>query len=128
MREIRVRTERRQQLVEITDQVREVVGGEPCRAVLVYCPHTTAGIVINEHADPDVARDIITALERMVPTQEIYRHVEGNSPAHVKASLVGTCQTVPVENGELALGTWQGVFLAEFDGPRQRRVLVAHLD
>ena len=127
MREIRVRTERRQQFVEITDQVREAVRGEHCRAVLVYCPHTTAGIVINEHADPDVAHDIITALEQMVPDREIYRHVEGNSPAHVKAALVGTCQIVPVENGEPALGTWQGIFLAEFDGPRQRLVLVTPL-
>ena len=90
----------------------------------VYVPHTTAGLTINENADPDVARDILADLARLVPAEGDYRHAEGNSDAHIKASLVGFSAMVPVVDGRPALGTWQGVYLCEFDGPRRRRVLV----
>lgn len=125
MRQLQIRSSRTQELVEITAQVASAIDDMSCSAVLVYSPHTTAGILINEHADPDVARDMIAALDQMVPAGGIYRHAEGNSPAHVKATLVGTSQLVPVEKGRLALGRWQGIFLAEFDGPRTRTVFVA---
>jgi len=87
-------------------------------------PHTTAGLTINENADPDVARDILAGLARLVPATGDYRHAEGNSDAHLKASLVGSSVTVPVVDGRLALGTWQGIYFCEFDGPRRRHVLV----
>jgi secondary thiamine-phosphate synthase enzyme len=125
MPELTFQTNRRQELLDITVAVREAVNDIFCDAVLVYSPHTTAGIFVNEHADPDVARDILVALDAMVPDAGIYRHGEGNSPAHVKAVIVGTSQLIPFRDGRPALGTWQGIFLAEFDGPRRRRVLVS---
>jgi secondary thiamine-phosphate synthase enzyme len=127
MQTLEVDTKSRLQLIDITGRVRQVVqeGGLQSGLVVVYVPHTTAGIVINEHADPSVARDIQADLERLVPWgQPYYEHAEGNSPSHVRASIVGTSETVVVENGELALGTWQGIFFCEFDGPRRRRVYV----
>jgi secondary thiamine-phosphate synthase enzyme len=90
----------------------------------VYMPHTTAGLTINENADPDVARDILAGLARLVPATGDYRHAEGNSDAHIKASLMGFSVMVPVVDGRLALGTWQAIYFCEFDGPRRRRVLV----
>lgn len=91
----------------------------------VYCPHTTAGLTINENADPDVRHDMLLALEKVVPSDDAsYRHAEGNSAAHVKASLMGFTVSLPIVDGRLALGTWQGVYLCEFDGPRQRHVTV----
>ncbi len=90
----------------------------------VFVPHTTAGVTINEVADPDVRRDLVTALEVLVPDHGQFRHVEGNSPAHVKATLVGSSVTVPVSSGRLVLGTWQGLYFCEFDGPRSRKVHV----
>jgi secondary thiamine-phosphate synthase enzyme len=122
VRQIRVQSTRQQELIDITGQVSEAVRDFRGTAVLVYVPHTTAGVVINEHADPDVARDIVVALDQIVPEDGIYHHSEGNSPAHVRASLVGASQLIPIEQGKLMLGTWQGVFLAEFDGPRTRTV------
>lgn len=122
-----MRTSERQELVDITAAVQDVASPWASPAILVYVPHTTAGVLINEHADPDVARDILAALDQMVPSGGIYRHGEGNSPAHVKATMVGTSQTVLLRNGRLVLGTWQGIFLAEFDGPRTRTVLIAPL-
>jgi secondary thiamine-phosphate synthase enzyme len=124
MKELSVRTSRQEELVDVTDLVAGAIQGWDCAAVMIYVPHTTAGVFVNEHADPDVARDISTALERMAPTNAAYRHGEGNAPAHVKAVLVGSSQLVPVVDGRLALGTWQGIFFAEFDGPRNRRLLV----
>ncbi len=124
MNELSIRTSRHEEFVDVTDLVQQVVCGWQCSAVLVYVPHTTAGIFINEHADPDVTRDITTALEHVVPAGASYRHLEGNAPAHVKAVLVGSSQLVPVQDGRLGLGTWQGIFLAEFDGPRSRRLHV----
>jgi secondary thiamine-phosphate synthase enzyme len=124
-----IRTTSRTTLVNVTREVQAAVGelGVEDGAVLVYCPHTTAAITINESADPDVARDIDAKLTRMVPHSEGYRHSEGNSDAHVKSSLVGCSETVLVENGQLVLGTWQGVFFSEFDGPRTRTVVVGAL-
>jgi secondary thiamine-phosphate synthase enzyme len=127
MPEFTVRSSRQCELLDITDAVVDAVRGVPCDAVNVYIPHTTAGVLINEHADPDVARDFLAALDRIVPENVAYRHVEGNSPAHLKATLVGTSQTIPMRDGRPALGTWQGVFLAEFDGPRRRQVMVTPL-
>ncbi|HXG77041.1 MAG TPA: secondary thiamine-phosphate synthase enzyme YjbQ [Gaiellaceae bacterium] len=131
MRELRVRTERRSQLLDITRDVRAAVGGERGAAVLVYVPHTTAGVTVNEHADPAVARDLEAALERIVDDGWPWQHVEPgeeNAPTHVRAALMGPSVVVPLrEDGELALGTWQGIFFCEFDGPRDRRVYVSVL-
>jgi secondary thiamine-phosphate synthase enzyme len=93
----------------------------------VSCPHTTAGITINENADPDVVRDILMGLERLFPREGGWRHSEGNSDAHLKTALVGSSATLPIENGRVALGTWQAIYLAEFDGPRTRKVIVTVL-
>jgi secondary thiamine-phosphate synthase enzyme len=125
VQQIAVGTSQHQEMVDITEQVRAVVATIDASAVIVYSPHATAGIVINEHADPDVARDMLAALDQMVPDGDLYRHAEGNSAAHVKSTLVGTSQLVAVNDGRLVLGRWQGIFLAEFDGPRTRTVLIA---
>ena len=131
MREIRIRTERRTQLVDITRQVREAVAGERGAAVLVYVPHTTAGLTINEHADPAVARDLETALERIVDDGWPWEHVEPgeeNAPTHVRASLMGSSVVVPLVGvGSLELGIWQGIFFCELDGPRDRQIYVSVL-
>ena len=131
MREFRVQTERRSQLVEITEQVRAAVSDlNGASAVLVYVPHTTAGVTINEHADPAVARDFEAALERIVSEDWPWQHVEEgeeNAPTHIRAAFMGADALVPVRDGGLALGTWQGIFLCEFDGPRERTVYVTTL-
>ena len=113
-------------LVDITQRISQCVcdTGVENAICLVHCPHTTAGLTINECADPAVAQDLLTGLERCVPDAGAWRHAEGNSPAHVKASLVGASVVVPVHDGRLALGRWQGIFLCEFDGPRTREVTV----
>jgi secondary thiamine-phosphate synthase enzyme len=131
VKEIPLRTERRSQFVDITRDVQEAVRGEPGTAVAVFVPHTTAGVTINEHADPAVARDHEAALERIVEDGWPWEHVEPgdeNAPTHVRASLMGPSIVVPLrEDGSLALGTWQGIFFCEFDGPRERRVYVSVL-
>ncbi len=131
MGEFRVRTERRTQLVDITARVQETLGeAEGAAAALVFVPHTTAAVTINEHADPAVARDFERALERMVGDDWGWQHVEAgeeNAASHIRASLMGTQVTIPLERGRLALGTWQGIFLCELDGPRERRVIVTRL-
>ena len=130
MREISVRTERRTQLLEITREVEEAVEGADAAAALVFVPHTTAGVTINEHADPAVARDFERALEHMVGEGWGWEHIEAgeeNAPSHIRAALMGPQVVVPVERGRLALGTWQGIFFCEFDGPRDRQVLVTLL-
>ncbi|HEY7381163.1 MAG TPA: secondary thiamine-phosphate synthase enzyme YjbQ [Gaiella sp.] len=131
MHEIRLRTERQSQLVDITREVQQAVRGESGSAVLVYVPHTTAGVTVNEHADPAVARDFEAALERIVPAEWPWQHVEEgeeNAPTHIRASLMGPSVTIPLrEDGTMALGTWQGIFFCEFDGPRQRSVYVSVL-
>ncbi len=131
MRTLTVRTERQSQLVDITALVREAVAGAHGSAVLVYVPHTTAGVTINEHADPMVARDFEMALERIVPEDWAWQHLEEgeeNAPTHVRAALMGPSVLVPLrEGGDLALGTWQGIFFCELDGPRERSVHVSVL-
>ena len=124
-----VPTGRRVVFVDITAEVAAEVAaaGLGDGAVVVYVPHTTAGVTINENADPSVRADLAVALERLVPTSLPFTHLEGNSDAHVKASLMGSSVTIPVQDGRLQLGTWQGVYLAEFDGPRRRHVLVSVL-
>jgi secondary thiamine-phosphate synthase enzyme len=130
VRQISVRTERRTQLLEITREVQDVVDGADAAAVLVFVPHTTAGVTINEHADPAVARDFERALERIVGEGWGWEHIEAgeeNAPSHIRAALMGPQVVVPVEGGRLALGTWQGIFFFELDGPRDRTVLVSLL-
>ncbi|MHB1002076.1 MAG: secondary thiamine-phosphate synthase enzyme YjbQ [Armatimonadota bacterium] len=121
-----VRTISRNQFVDITHEVQDVVSASGISdGVCVVCiPHTTAGITINENADPDVTSDMIDTLNRLVPQSDSYRHAEGNSDAHVKASMMGFSVTVFVENGRLLLGTWQGIYFCEFDGPRNRHVFI----
>ena len=131
MREFTVTTERRSQLVDITRQVQGALGDlDGASAALVYVPHTTAGVTINEHADPAVARDFETALERIVSEEWPWEHVEEgeeNAPTHIRAAFMGTHALVPIQAGRMALGTWQGIFLCEFDGPRTRSVYVTTL-
>lgn len=124
--QIEVRTRLHDELVDITAQVQQVVSQSGIKTGLchVFVPHTTAGLTLNENWDPDVRRDMLVALDKLVPWDDGYQHGEGNSAAHVKASLMGFSQLLPVESGRLTLGSWQGVYLAEFDGPRRRRVLV----
>ncbi len=121
---VTVKSSERVELIAITDQVADAVrrSGIQDGAVLVYTPHTTAGVTINENADPDVARDILHALNKVLPDMPGFRHTEGNSDAHVRSSVIGCAQWIPVHSGKLALGTWQGVFFCEFDGPRSRKV------
>ncbi len=129
MRQFSVGTSRREEFVDITGEVARLVAeaGLMEGAVLVYSPHTTAGITINEGADPDVKRDMVAHLARLVPQHPDFRHAEGNSDAHIKVSLMGPSQLVPVSGGRMALGTWQHIYLCEFDGPRRRTVLVQML-
>jgi len=130
VRELTVTTERRTQLVDITDEVRGAVEGAGGSAVLVYVPHTTAGVTINEHADPAVARDFESALERIVGDGWGWQHVEEgeeNAPSHIRAALMGPQVVIPLRAGRLALGTWQGIFFCELDGPRTRSVYVTVL-
>jgi secondary thiamine-phosphate synthase enzyme len=131
MREITVRTERKTQVVDITTAVRETLAdARDGSALLVYVPHTTAGVTINEHADPNVARDLEMSLERVVEDGWPFKHHEPgdeNAPSHIRASLIGPQVLVPLDGGRLGLGTWQGIFFCEFDGPRTRRVLISVL-
>lgn len=124
--QITLKTNARTEMIDITAQVQALVDrrGIQQGTCMVYVPHTTAGVTINEHADPAVRDDILMVLNQMVPWKADYRHMEGNSPAHVKASLMGVSQMVAVENGRLVLGTWQGIFFCEFDGPRTRKLHV----
>ena len=131
MREIAVETHRRTQLVDITSRVEAALAdADGASAALVFVPHTTAGVTINEHADPAVARDFEAALERMVGDSWGWQHVEEgeeNAPSHIRASLMSPQVLVPLRDGKLALGTWQGIFFCEFDGPRRRTVIVTSL-
>lgn len=123
---VQVRTSAKTDLIDITRFVEEAVrkSGIKDGICLVYVPHTTAAVTINENADPSVSRDILMELNKIVPLQDRYQHLEGNSPAHIKASLIGSSISVFVESGRLILGTWQGIFFCEFDGPRNRQVFV----
>ena len=126
METLRVKTGRRTQLVDVTTAVERVVAesGVVSGVCYVYVPHTTAGVMINEHFDPDVATDLEGVFERLVPRSGPYRHSEGNSDSHAKAVLTGSSQMILVEQGKLVLGQWQGVFFCEFDGPRERKIWV----
>jgi secondary thiamine-phosphate synthase enzyme len=121
-----VKTSAKTEFIDISRSVQEIIQkmGVVDGICYVFVPHTTAAITINENADPSVSRDIIMELNKIVPPHDRYQHSEGNSPAHVKASLVGSSQTVLVDSGRLVLGTWQGIFFCEFDGPRNRKVYV----
>jgi secondary thiamine-phosphate synthase enzyme len=132
VRRISITTERKTQLVDITDQVQEALeGANGAAAALVYVPHTTAGVTINEGADPLVARDLEAALQKIVDDGWPWQHVEDpdgpNAPSHVRGSLIGPQVLVPIDGGKLGLGRWQGIFFCEFDGPRERNVFVTVL-
>ncbi|MBI3694103.1 MAG: YjbQ family protein [Acidobacteria bacterium] len=122
----KIQTKTRNGMVDVTSEVQKVVerSGVESALACVFTPHTTAAITINEHDDPDVARDIVKTLEKLVPQKGDYRHYEENSDSHIKSTLAGCSQTVIIDDGRLQLGTWQGIFFCEFDGPRQREVWV----
>ncbi|KPL18441.1 MAG: hypothetical protein AMJ92_08045 [candidate division Zixibacteria bacterium SM23_81] len=126
MKRFSVPTKSRTEMINIDDLARQAVeeSGVKTGICHVFVPHTTAGVTINENADPNVVRDILMEVNKVIPLQDNYSHMEGNAAAHIKSSLVGCSQTIPVEGGRLVLGTWQSIFFCEFDGPRQRRVLV----
>ncbi len=126
MESFTVRSGSRTEFIDITSRVESVVRESAAGEGLccVYVPHTTAGVTINENADPTVRRDVLMELDRVIPLEDGYAHAEGNSAAHIKSSLVGQSVTVPISGGRLALGTWQGIYFCEFDGPRSRRVYV----
>lgn len=126
MQVLQLQTRSRTELLEITHEVQGLVSASGIREGLcvVYVPHTTAGVTINEAADPSVKADLLMELNKIVPFQDRYQHSEGNSAAHIKATLVGSSVTIPVTQGSLALGTWQGIYFCEFDGPRRRQVFV----
>jgi secondary thiamine-phosphate synthase enzyme len=123
---ITVSTNKRVDFIDITSQVSKVVSGKNVKngIVTVYVPHTTCGIMINEGADPDVVRDIQYQLEKLVPYQKDYHHIEGNADSHIKTCLVGSSEVIIIEGGKLVLGTWQSIFLCDFDGPRTRKILI----
>jgi secondary thiamine-phosphate synthase enzyme len=122
---IPVPTRERTEFVNLTAQIADLIPPDFDGACLVFCPHTTAGLTINENADPDVMRDLRSEFDRLVPWENpAFQHMEGNSAAHLKASLCGSSVTVPVDKGRLRLGVWQAVYLCEFDGPRSRKVLI----
>ena len=126
MEKISVRTHGREEILDITETIEKIISKSNISSgyCIIYVPHTTAGVAINENADPAVKRDVLKILDKLIPQHGDYEHFEGNSPAHVKAVLTGTSQIILIENGKLALGTWQGIYLCEFDGPRSRSVLI----
>ncbi|MBN2398829.1 MAG: YjbQ family protein [Candidatus Aminicenantes bacterium] len=121
---IDIQSQQDMEFIDITEQVRDFVRACRCQEgmLLVFTPHTTAGVTINENADPDVRHDIGEFFKRRLSNQDYFRHSEGNSPAHILSSLVSASEALIIENGQLLLGTWQGIFFCEFDGPRRRRV------
>lgn len=124
MLEIRIKTSKRVESRNITDEVLNAVRGKAGRILHVYTPHTTCGIVINEDADPHVMQDVMEALDQMAPRSYPYKHMEGNADAHIKSILTGCSVSVPFSKEKVNLGTWQGIFLMEFDGPREREVII----
>ena len=126
LHKIDINTRSKVDLQDITTEVRKVIqsSGVQSGVCYLFVPHTTAGVLVNEHADPSVVEDIITQLDAVIPQHQHYRHMEGNSPAHIKASLVGNSEMLLIEGGRLFLGTWQGIFFCEFDGPRNRSLLI----
>jgi len=126
LKEITIKTNTQTQILDITAQVQKVVGESGITEGLccVFVPHTTAGVTINENADPSVKQDIVMELNKVIPFNDNYSHLEGNSAAHIKASIIGSSENIPVKNNNLLLGTWQGICFCEFDGPRQRHFYV----
>lgn len=126
MDKIEVKTHTQSELIDITQEVHKIIQRTGCKegVCYVYVPHTTAAVTINENADSSVQRDILKELGKIVPWDDNYSHGEGNSAAHIKSTLVGSSVSVPVSDGKLALGTWQGIFFCEFDGPRHREVFI----
>lgn len=126
MKTISVKTNAREQLLDVTSQIQQAINNSPYDSGFVFCfvPHTTAAITINENADPDVKRDIIYKLNKEIPQQDNYHHAEGNSDAHLKASLFGFSEQILFENKKIILGTWQGIYFCEFDGPRNRKLII----
>ena len=124
IKEFSVKTGERNELVDITSEVEELVKDVKEGVVTVFCPHTTAAITINEGADPDVKKDVLWKLSKLIPKDEDYKHGEGNSDSHIKSSLIGCSKSVIVKDGKLVLGTWQSIYFCEFDGPRNRRVII----
>jgi len=124
--EIPVKSKKRAELIEVTAEVQQAVSKSGVKEgiCVVYCPHTTAAVTINENADPSVKADIVNTLNKLVPENAGYSHSEGNSDAHIKAALMGNSRTVLVQSGQPVLGTWEGIFFAEFDGPRSRKLIV----
>lgn len=120
---MKIQTNQKQEFIDITNKISELINIEE-GICIVYCPHTTAGLTINEGADPAVRKDILNTLNKLVPNNLDYKHLEGNSPAHIKASLMGSSLNILIEEDKLKLGTWQSVFFCEFDGPRNRNVYV----
>jgi len=125
-KEITVRTKRRNEFIEVTGEIEKTVEDSKVKDgfVILYVPHTTAGITINENADPSVKADILNTLDKLVPPNAGYSHLEGNADSHIKSTIVGVSQLVPIRNGRISLGTWQGIFFCEFDGPRTRKMIV----
>ncbi len=126
LQKFKLSTHSRESIVEITDQVARAVEQSQIEdgAAIIYSPHTTTAVTINENADPDVRRDLVTFFNQLVPNETYFRHMEGNSDAHVKSSMIGCSETVLVENSRLVLGRWQGIYFCDFDGPRQRQCYV----
>lgn len=129
MQTVQIKSSRKVELIDITDKVSSVVSESGLKEGLchIFVPHTTAGVLINENADPSVRRDIEETLSRLIPDRAKYHHLEGNSPGHIKSSVVGCQVLVPVRDSRLVLGTWQGIFFCEFDGPRTRQVWLSFL-
>ena len=126
LKRLYIKTQTKQEMIDITERVQRAVRELSVTdgACVLFVPHTTAALTINEHADPAVKEDILTMLSKLVPAGPHYQHAEGNAHAHIRASLLGHSVTVPIEDGKIVLGTWQGIFFCEFDGPRQREVWV----
>ncbi|MFP4660629.1 MAG: secondary thiamine-phosphate synthase enzyme YjbQ [Halanaerobiales bacterium] len=126
LEKISIHTNDRTELIEITSKVKDVIAGSNIKdgIVMVYTPHTTAGITINENADPDVVKDILMEVNKIIPFSDSYKHREGNSAAHIKSSLFGASESLVLNDGELLLGTWQGIYFCEFDGSRRRKIYI----
>ncbi|MGK2905571.1 MAG: secondary thiamine-phosphate synthase enzyme YjbQ [Desulfuromonadales bacterium] len=126
MKTLHIRSHKLVEMIDITRDVCNIIGEDKVTEGLavIFTPHTTAAITINENADPDVCRDMLMAIDKLVPLQDGYRHLEGNSAAHLKSSLLGASETLIISNGEVVTGTWQGIYFCEFDGPRKRQVQI----
>lgn len=123
---IQVKTNKHTEMIEITSKVQNIIESEGVEDGIctVFIPHTTAGVTINENADPDVTRDMLMEMNKIVPLEDGYRHMEGNSAAHIKSSMMGFSETIIIKEGRLLLGTWQGIYFCEFDGPRNRKTMI----